>query len=244
MTSGGAATPAANEAKLIKGKQEIARAAVLANHAAASMLAAAGDRQVARLLRAAEALSRQAVALVGIVGSPAAAAPAEQVKQAQSRSAVRRRRRRAKAEKEKALKESKANKEQGATVPIGGSVVLGDLTELGVNSGCLVIPPLSAGSAALPPSSMTPPAASASGHRASSGEVMEVDSQGTARRKWASGLREGQHIVISAGPFAGLGGTVVPLGTGGGNLRLDQDGCNGKGKGRRGKEVHVFAKDF
>ena len=57
-----------------KAQLEMARAPVLATHAAAAHFAAAGERQVARLLRASEALARQALALLGV----SQAAPKEQ----------------------------------------------------------------------------------------------------------------------------------------------------------------------
>ena len=50
--------------------------------------------------------------------------------------------------------------------------------------------------------------------------------------------------MVSAGPYAGLGGTIVSLGTRGGNLRLDKDVGMGKGKGKRSKEVMIAGMDF
>ena len=55
-TTGGSKTP--------KASLEVVRAAVLATHSAAGFVAVGGERQAARLLRAAEALTRQALALL------------------------------------------------------------------------------------------------------------------------------------------------------------------------------------
>ena len=64
----------AGSSKTTKASLEVVRAAVLANHAAAGFVAEGGVRQAARLLRAAEALSRQALALLAEPRAAAAAA--------------------------------------------------------------------------------------------------------------------------------------------------------------------------
>ena len=67
-----------------KNLQEMARAAVIAAHAAASYAAAAGRRDIARLLRSAEGTSRCAVAMLARPPPPEApcAAPEAQLAQA------------------------------------------------------------------------------------------------------------------------------------------------------------------
>ena len=62
---------AVHPTQTVKVKFELVRVAVLASHAAASHLAAGGDRATARLLRAAEALARSAVASLNAAPSPA-----------------------------------------------------------------------------------------------------------------------------------------------------------------------------
>ena len=130
---------------------EVVRAAVLACHSAGSLLAAAGDRDTARLLRSAEATSRAAVArliLVGQVstgGEPAGAT--EQVVKEKGKKRVRKK----KAKDAKSVPETGCGQEDvhmalGPTVgslvaacQSGGSVVLGDLSEFGVEANRLEV---------------------------------------------------------------------------------------------------------
>ena len=123
---------------------EAARAAAMAAHNAAGLATSAGLRSSVRLLRTAEALARSAgAALVSSsstqsapTGSPSASARAA--------------RRRVKRQKEKEKKQAQdMSKGEGHPVeqevklgvlPVGSSVVYGDLAELGVAGSTLVVP--------------------------------------------------------------------------------------------------------
>ena len=158
--SAAVSTQAATKAKAAGWCVEAARGASLAAHAASGLASDAGARQAARLLRAAEALARSAVAALLAPGEGAeavhparAAVPAEEQRHGggKSRSAKRRKRRRAAAQGgETGISDSVQQRSmvvddgRGGGVAAGGvstvtladgSVMVGDLSEFGVGPG-------------------------------------------------------------------------------------------------------------
>ena len=151
--------PKANgQNRMSKAKLETVRAAALAAHNAAGFLWVEGDVQCARLLRAAEALSRQALALLLAPPkqddvSPPPPVPAEKATKKSKKKKVEKR--------EKAKKQGNGDVAMGEALepeapqtikaivqaaPAGASVLVGDLRELGTDATMLVVPHSSASS--------------------------------------------------------------------------------------------------
>ena len=138
---------------------DAARAVALAAHAAAGLAASLGDAQAARLLRIAEAMGRSAHASLlrslaaGVRPPPTTGTPAEGMGQAvvdEKEKKKRRRRRKRKQAKEgpAMVGEELGDVGMGDTVASitaraapGGSVLVGDLGELGVSGQVLTLPP-------------------------------------------------------------------------------------------------------
>ena len=196
---GGGSAGATPKAKLATSrvKLEIVRTAVITAHNAAGFLIGAGDLQVGRLLRASEAMCRQALILLTAD------------RENEGMDIVKKKKKKAK-KKQKEKQDTReqesggADEEMGAApvapLPLaapGGSVVVGDLAaDLGVVGGLLVVPPpaqasASGGACTSSRSSLAPtpaaPARASGGARASSSSTgseaptaRQVQSQGAA----------------------------------------------------------------
>ena len=145
---------------------------------------------------------------------------------------------------------------QGATIAAAGAVV-GCLTD---SAGHLAPPSSAAGpcsggggaaaaagafsstSSAVPSGNIGGGAASEAGAapapEAEGGGLMELG----VSVAWPGGRARGDRIVVRAGPHAGRAGTISALGDDGGCCRFDH--VEGKGKGKRNKDVFVLAEDF
>ena len=177
-------TPNANgNTRMSKAKLETVRAAALAAHNAAGYLWQEGDAQCARLLRTAEALSRQALAILQAPPKQDDASPPQPGK------APRAKRNRKKKDKkdEKRVQEKKEGDRDIAMgeslepavpqnvmalvqeAPAGASVLVGDLRELGTDAATLVVPPSSTSSRLSPPSGAGSLAPQRNGGAAASG---------------------------------------------------------------------------
>ena len=122
---------------------ETTRAAQIALHAAVGV-AWGVDPRVARMLRAAEMLCRSSVALLSKPPPPvvAAAAAGDADVEMTSQKLTKNQRKRRNRNKKKAEKAKQLTKLEEVVAP-GGSVLVGDLRELGVSSSTLVLPPTS-----------------------------------------------------------------------------------------------------
>ena len=118
-----------------KASLEVVRSTIITAHAASSFLVNAGDRQAARLLRAAEGLARQALVLLSV---PAAGAqPAGEKEEADGNQYKQKKRRK----KKKVVKAGEEGMEVDTPKALldaagpGASVWAGDLSEVGVPAG-------------------------------------------------------------------------------------------------------------
>ena len=172
---------------------DAARAVALAAHAAAGLAASLGDAQAARLLRIAEAMGRSAHASLlrslaaGVRPPPTTGTPAEGMGQAvvdEKEKKKRRRRRKRKQAKEgpAMVGEELGDVGMGDTVASitaraapGGSVLVGDLGELGVSGQVLTLPPPFA----------APPAAAPTLSTSVATSVIASSSCGAGRAVWS-----------------------------------------------------------
>ena len=160
--TGASATPTAVTNRASKASLEVVRSTIITAHAASSFLANAGDRQSARLLRAAEGLARQALVLLS---APAVGAQPACEKETVDGEQQKKKRRR---KKKKGAKKSEERMDVDTPTTIldaakpGTSVWVGDLSEVGIPAGqFLVASPGSAprvlGMATTSSSSSSPP---------------------------------------------------------------------------------------
>ena len=144
-------TPAAEDAKLHRRLAlEAVRASVLAVHSSVGLVWPI-DRGTARLLRSAESLCRSAAAVLAssalgrASAEPSAAAEEKMVeKKVPKRKAKKKKEKQRQQEKEGdqdvAMGEATTMDNLTANLPPGGSLVIGDLSEFGVEDGVLSIP--------------------------------------------------------------------------------------------------------
>ena len=177
------------------------RGAVLTTHSAAGAAAGHGPlRDVERALRAAEGILRSAAALLE---QPCVAAQADEgPKEAKKKKAKRKRKHKAEPTAGASLEGAPSTLAAlVADCPPGGSVVLGDLADLGVGRGALVVSP--------PGPAASSPLASSLGTPSLSPVAMEEDraSSASAARPAAGAL-----VQVCRGKSRGKGGFVLRVG--------------------------------